>query len=201
MTEDEIMYCFITGLQTEAKLQVELQRPNDLQIAKEIADRADTNIFQAKRFSRGKDGPLSDTASGNWPSQDGEAMKLGATRLTDSEREKYTKERKCFRCGKKGHRSNQHNADGSPPKKLDFPGHSPPGHKESYQERKITQQKNDKKERTSALHSRYDALKETHERDEKGHEEISSSENGTQRYQNVTETEKRKTTSARQKTL
>jgi hypothetical protein len=121
MTEDEIIYCFITGLQTEAKLQVELQRPNDLQIAKEIADRADTIIFQAKRFSRGKDGPLSDTASGNWPSQDGEAMKLGATRLTDSEREKYTKERKCFRCGKKGHRSNQHNADGSPPKKTRLP--------------------------------------------------------------------------------
>jgi Ty3 transposon capsid-like protein len=116
MTEDEKMYCFITGLRTEVKLQVELQRPSDFQTAKEIADRADTIIFQAKRFSRGRGGPISDTASGNWPSQDDEAMKLGATRLTDSEREKYMKEWKCFRCGKKGHRANQHNADGSPPK-------------------------------------------------------------------------------------
>jgi hypothetical protein len=99
MTEDEKMYCFISGLQTEVKLQVELQRPSDLQTAKEIADRADTIIFQAKRLSRGRGGPISDTASGNWPSQDDEAMKLGATRLTDSEREKYMKEGKCFRCG------------------------------------------------------------------------------------------------------
>jgi hypothetical protein len=87
------------------------------------------------------------------------------------------------------------------PKKLDCPGHSPPGYEESYQERKIIQQKNDKKKRTSALHSRNDALKETHESEEKGHEEISSSETGTEKYQNVTETEKRKTPSARQKTL
>jgi hypothetical protein len=76
------------------------------------------------------------------------------------------------------------------PKKLDCPGHSAPGYEESYQERKITQQKNDKKKRTSALHSRYDALKETRESEEKGHEEISSSETGTEKYQNVTETEK-----------
>jgi hypothetical protein len=116
MTEDEKMYCFITGLQTEVKLQVELQRPSDLQTAKEIADRADTIIFQAKRFSRGRGVSSSETASGNWPNQDEEAMKLGATRLTASEREKYMKEGKCFRCGQKGHRANQHNADGSPPK-------------------------------------------------------------------------------------
>jgi hypothetical protein len=44
-------------------------------------------------------------------------------------------------------------------------------------------------------------LKETHESEENGHEEISSSETGTEKYQNVTETEKRKPTSARQKTL
>jgi hypothetical protein len=100
MTEDEKTYCFITGLQTEVKLQVELQRPSDFQTAKEIADRADIIIFQAKRFSRGRGVPVSDTASGNWPSQDDEAMKLGATRQTDSEREKYIKEGKCFRCGK-----------------------------------------------------------------------------------------------------
>jgi hypothetical protein len=78
------------------------------------------------------------------------------------------------------------------PKKLYCPGHSPPGYEESYQERKITQQKKDKKKRTSALHSRYNALKETHESEEKGHEEISSSKTGTEKYQNVTETEKRK---------
>jgi hypothetical protein len=114
MTEDEKMYCFTTDLQAEVKLQVELQRPSDLQTAKEIADRADTIIFQAKRFSRGRGGPSSDTASGNWPSQDDEAMKHGATRLTDSKRERYMKEGKFFRCGKKGHRANQHNADGSP---------------------------------------------------------------------------------------
>jgi hypothetical protein len=78
------------------------------------------------------------------------------------------------------------------PKNLDCPGHSPPGYEESYQERKITQQRNDKKKSTSSLHSRYDALKETHEREEKGHEEISSSETGTEKHQNVTETEKRK---------
>jgi Zinc knuckle len=116
MTEDEKMYCFITGLQAEVKLQVKLQRPSDLQTAKEIGDRADTIIFQAKRFSRGRSGPSSDTSSGNWSSQDDEAMKLGATRLTDSEGEKYMKEGKCFRCGKMGHRANQHNADGSPQK-------------------------------------------------------------------------------------
>jgi hypothetical protein len=97
MTEDEKMYYFITGLQTEVKLQVELQHPSDLQIAKEIADRADTTVFQAKRFSRGRGGPISDIAYGNWSSQDDEAMKLGATRLTDSEREKYMKEGKSFR--------------------------------------------------------------------------------------------------------
>jgi hypothetical protein len=56
------------------------------------------------------------------------------------------------------------------PKKLGCPAHSPPGYEESYQERTITQQKNDKKKRTSALHSRYDTLKETHESKEKGHE-------------------------------
>jgi Retrotransposon gag protein len=116
MTEDEKMYCFITGLQTEVKFQVELQRLSDLQTAKEIADRADTIVFQAKRFSRGSGGPISDTASGNWPSQDDEAMRLGATSLTDSEREKCMKEGKSFRCGRKGHRANQHNADGSHPK-------------------------------------------------------------------------------------
>jgi Retrotransposon gag protein len=115
-TEDEKIYSFIWGLQTEVKLQVELHRPNDLQIVKEIADRADTIIFQAKRFSRGRGGPSLDIASGNWPKHDNEAMKLGATRLTGSEREKYMKEVKCFRCGQKGHRANQHNADGSPPK-------------------------------------------------------------------------------------
>jgi Retrotransposon gag protein len=106
MTEDEKIYSFISGLQTEVKLQVELHCPNDFQTAREIADRADTIIFQAKRFSRGRGGPISDTASGNWPSQDDEAMKLGAIRLTDSEREKYMNEGKCFRCGKKGHRAN-----------------------------------------------------------------------------------------------
>jgi hypothetical protein len=64
------------------------------------------------------------------------------------------------------------------PQKLDCPGHSPSGCEESYQERKITQQKNDKKKRTSALHSRYDALKDTRESEEKGRKEISSSETG-----------------------
>jgi hypothetical protein len=44
-------------------------------------------------------------------------------------------------------------------------------------------------------------LKETHGSEENGREEISSSETGTEEYQNVTETEKRETTSARQKTL
>jgi Retrotransposon gag protein len=106
MTEDEKIYSFISGLQTEVKLQVELQRQNDLQTAKEIADRADAIIFQAKRFSRGRGGPSSETASGNWPSQDDEAMKFGTARLTDSEREKYMKEGKCFRCGQKIHRAN-----------------------------------------------------------------------------------------------
>jgi hypothetical protein len=94
MPEVEKMYCFIAGLQTEVKLQVELKRPSDLQTAKEIADQTDTITFQAKRFSRGRGGPISDTASGNWPSHDDEAMKVGATRLTDSEREKYMKEGK-----------------------------------------------------------------------------------------------------------
>jgi hypothetical protein len=116
MTEDEKIYSFISGLQTEVKLQVELHRPNDLQAAKEIADRADTIIFQANRFSRGRCGPSLETASGNWPNHGDEAMKIGAARLTDSEREKYMKEGKCFRCGQKGHRANQHNVDGSPPK-------------------------------------------------------------------------------------
>jgi hypothetical protein len=51
-----------------------------------------------------------------------------------------------------------------------------------HRERTKTQQKNDKKKRTSALHSRYDALKEMHESEEKGHEEISSSETGTEKY-------------------
>jgi hypothetical protein len=92
MTEDEKIYSFISGLQTEVKLQMELHRPNDLQTAKEIADRGDIIIFQAKRFSRGRGGPSSETASGNWPNQDDEAMKLGAAGLTDSEREKYRKE-------------------------------------------------------------------------------------------------------------
>jgi hypothetical protein len=86
-------------------------------------------------------------------------------------------------------------------KKLECPGHSQPGYEESYQERKITLQKNDKKKRTSALHSRYDALKESHESEEKGHKEISSSETGTEKYQSVTETENEKATSVRQKTL
>jgi Retrotransposon gag protein len=116
MTEDEKIYSFISGLQTEVKLQVELHRPNDLQTAKEITDRADTIIFQAKRFSRGRGGPSLGTASGNWPNQDDEAMTIGAARLTASEREKYTKEGKCFRCGQKSHRANPYNADGSPPK-------------------------------------------------------------------------------------
>jgi Retrotransposon gag protein len=92
MSEDEKLYNFISGLQTEVKLQVELHRPNDLQSAKEIADRADTIIFQAKRCSRGRGGPRSETPSGNWPNQDDEVMKLGAARHTDSEREKYMKE-------------------------------------------------------------------------------------------------------------
>jgi hypothetical protein len=48
MTEDEKIHCFITGLQAEVKFQVELQRQSDLQTAKEISDRADTIIFQAK---------------------------------------------------------------------------------------------------------------------------------------------------------
>jgi hypothetical protein len=61
----------------------------------------------------------------------------------------------------------------------------------TYQERTKTEQKDDKKKRTSALRSRYDALKETHGSEDKGHDEISSSETGTEKYQNVTETEKR----------
>jgi hypothetical protein len=81
MTEDETIHSFISGLQTEVKLQVELHRPNNLQTAKEVADRADTIIFEATRFSRGRGGPSSETASGNWPKQDDEAMKLGAARL------------------------------------------------------------------------------------------------------------------------
>jgi hypothetical protein len=97
------------------KLQVELHRPIDLQTASEIADRADTIIFQAKRFSHGRGGPSLENASGNWPNHDDEVMKLGAARLTDSEREKYMKGGKCFCCGQKGHRADQHNADGSPP--------------------------------------------------------------------------------------
>jgi hypothetical protein len=117
MTEDEKIYSFISGLQTEVKLQVDLHRPNDLQTTKENADRADSITLQAKyRFSRGRGGPSAETASGNWPSHDDEAMKLGVARLTDSEREKYMTEGKCFRCGQKGHRANQHNADGSPHK-------------------------------------------------------------------------------------
>jgi hypothetical protein len=78
------------------------------------------------------------------------------------------------------------------PKKLDFPGHSPPGYEERYQERKTSHQKNDRNKRTSALHSRYESLKETHESEGKGHEDDSSSETGTEKYQNVPETEKRK---------
>jgi hypothetical protein len=78
------------------------------------------------------------------------------------------------------------------PKILDCLCHSPPGYKKSFQERKIIQQKNDKKKRTSALHSRCDALKETHGSEDKVHDEISSSETGTEKYQNATETEKRK---------
>jgi hypothetical protein len=115
MNEDEKIYMFISGFQAEVKLQV-LHCPNDLQTATEIEDRADTIIFQAKRFSRGRGGPTSEPASRNWPNQGDEAMKLGVARLTDSEREKYMKDGKCFRCGQKGHRANQHNADGSPPK-------------------------------------------------------------------------------------
>jgi hypothetical protein len=46
--------------------------------------------------------------------------------------------------------------------------------------------------RTSALSCRYDTLKGTHGSEELGHEETSSSETGTEKHQNVTETEKRK---------
>jgi Retrotransposon gag protein len=156
MTEDEKIYSFISGLQTEVKLQVELHRPNDLQIAKKIADRADTIICQAKRFSGGRGGPSFETASGNWPNHDDEAMKLGAAVLTDSEQEKYMKEGKCFRCGHKGHRANQHNADGSPPKTRQ-PWPWTARERNNYREITKTEQKNDQQKRTSALYSRYDA--------------------------------------------
>jgi Ty3 transposon capsid-like protein len=155
MTEDEKMYCFITGLQTEVKLQVELQRPSDLQTAKEIADRADTIIFQAKPFSRGRGGPISDTASGNWPTQD-ETRRDQANWLWTGE---VYEGREVLPLRKKGPSGQPAQRGWVTPKKLDCPGHSPQGYEESYQERKIIQQKNDKKKRTSTLHSRYDALK------------------------------------------
>jgi hypothetical protein len=41
-------------------------------------------------------------------------------------------------------------------------------------------------------------VKETHSSEDKEHEEISSLETGTEKYQNVAETEKRKATSAMQ---
>ena len=47
------------------------------------------------------------------------------------------------------------------------------------------------------MYSRYDALKETHGSEEMGHEETSSSETGTEKHQNVTETEKRKNDSCK----
>jgi Retrotransposon gag protein len=168
MTEDEEIYSFISGLQTEVKLH----RPNDLQTAKEIADRADTLIFQAKRFSRGRGGSSLEIASGNWPNHDDEAMKLGAARLTDSEREKYMKEGKCFRCGQNGHRPTSITRMGHP-KRLDSPGNGPPGKEENYGERTKREQKNGKKKRTSALYSRYDAFKETHGSEDKYNEELS----------------------------
>jgi hypothetical protein len=175
MTEDEKIYSFISGLQTEVKLQVELHRLNDLQTAKEIADLADTIIFQAKRFSRRRGGPSLETASGNWPNHVDEAMKLGAARLTDSEREKYMKEGKFFRCGQKCHRANQHNADRSPQKARQPWPWTARKRRKLPRENKNRKQ-NDKKRRTSALYSRYDALQETYCSEDKVHEEISSSE-------------------------
>jgi hypothetical protein len=118
-------------------------------------------------------------------------MKLGATRLSDSEREKYMKEGKCFCCGKRATGPTSTTRMGHPQKaRLPWP-FTARVRRESSREKSNTTE-NDKKKRTSALHSRYDALKETHESEEKGHEEISSSETGTENYQNVIETEKRK---------
>jgi hypothetical protein len=65
---------FHFGPPEKVKLQVALHRSNDLQTAKEIAVRANAIIFQAKRFSRGRGGPSSETSSVNWPNQDDEAL-------------------------------------------------------------------------------------------------------------------------------
>jgi hypothetical protein len=92
-------------------------------------------------------------------------MKLGATRLTDSEWEKYMKEGKCFRCGKKGHRVNQNNSDGHLQKAI-LPCPFIARERRGLSREKITQQKTHKKKRTSALHSRYNALEETHRSEE-----------------------------------
>jgi hypothetical protein len=169
---------------------MELHRPNDFQTTKEIADRADTSIFQATRFSRGRGGPSIETASENWPRHDDEAMKLGSARLTDSELEKYTKEGKCFRCGQKVIGPTSTMRMGHRQKAIQ------PWPWTARERRKLPREnknRNEKRQKETYLRIIFsvDAMKEKHGSEDDEHGKISSSETATEKYQNETETEKR----------
>lgn len=109
-SEDEQLDKFIRGLKPAVRCQVEMRDPTNLQEAMRLADRADTHLHRTSLHPASVSQPAHAAA----PAPAAPAapsvpvpMDIGVmnTCLTPQEKEALSKEGRCFRCKKQGHRS------------------------------------------------------------------------------------------------